>query len=307
MTLLEVRHSTSYKYQRAVSFGEHRVLSRPRDSQDQRLLAFDLAIAPAPSDLHWIHDVFNNCVAIASFDGKATELRFDSHIVLEHTPHQGLRFRATRGARSWPLTYDDEIVPDLESYVRRRYPDDGEVEAWARQFVKGARRTDVAHLLARMTRTIHQEFAYSRRVERGTRPPVETLGARSGTCRDFALLMIEAVRSLGLAARFVTGYVYVPSRDAADVQGGGATHAWVQIFLPGAGWVEFDPTNGIVGNRDLIRVGVARDPQQALPLHGTYRGKRADFVSMDVEVHVTRLAAGEAPEANAMSATYAPS
>jgi len=302
MTLLEVRHSTIYRYQRAVSFGEHRVLSRPRDSQDQRLLEFDLTITPGPSDLHWIHDVFNNCVAIAAFDSKAAELRFDSHIVLEHTPHQGLRFRATPGARSWPLTYDEEIVPDLESYVRRRYLDDGEVAAWAQQFVRSARRTDVAHLLARMTRTIHREFAYSHRIERGTKPPLETLRAASGTCRDFALLMIEAARSLGLAARFVTGYIYVPSRDAANVRGGGATHAWVQVFLPGAGWVEFDPTNGIVGNRDLIRVGVARDPHQALPLHGTYRGKRADFVSMDVEVHVTMLAANEAPRATLTSA-----
>jgi transglutaminase-like putative cysteine protease len=134
---------------------------------------------------------------------------------------------------------------------------------------------------------IHEGFAYSRRSEPGTQPPAVTLARRRGTCRDFALLMIEAVRSLGLAARFVSGYVYVPDRDDPGVLGGGATHAWAQVYLPGAGWVEFDPTNGIVGNRDLIRVAVARNPEQATPLGGTYDGAAADFAGMTVEVKVT--------------------
>ena len=119
-----------------------------------------------------------------------------------------------------------------------------------------------------------------------------TLARRRGTCRDFALLMIEAVRALGLAARFVSGYVYVPDRDDPDVLGGGSTHAWAQVYLPGAGWVEFDPTNGIVGNRDLIRVAVARTPEQATPLSGTYAGAAADFAGMTVEVRVATAPAG---------------
>ena len=272
MIALEVRHRTTYSYSRDVAFGEHRILFRPRDSQDQRLLDFGLKISPAPADLHWIHDAFSNCVAVASFDVEARQLDFESRIVLNHAPDELLRFRATSGARQWPLTYDAETLPDLEPCMRRGYPDSGEVEAWAQRFVKSRRRIDIAHLLAKMTAAIHQDFIYSPRLERGTKTPVETLASRTGTCRDFALLMIEAARSLGLAARFVTGYIYVPSEDTVEHRGGGATHAWVQVFLPGAGWVEFDPTNGIVGNRDLIRVGVARDPYQALPLHGTYHG-----------------------------------
>ena len=134
---------------------------------------------------------------------------------------------------------------------------------------------------------IHESFVYTRRLEPGTQPPRLTLQLRRGTCRDFALLMMEAVRSLGFAARFVTGYVYVPSRDGSETRGGGSTHAWCQVYLPGAGWVEFDPTNGIVGNRDLIRVAVARDPRQAMPLTGSYHGKAADFESMTVQVNVT--------------------
>jgi transglutaminase-like putative cysteine protease len=291
MTRLEVRHSTTYSYRRDVGFGEHRILFRPRDSQDQRLLDFQLDIRPAPSDLHWIHDAFNNCVAVATFETGGRELRFDSRIVLDHAPLEGLRFRATTDQRSWPLVYDAETLPDLEACIRRRHPDAGEIEAWAQQFVRAGRRTDLAHLLGKMTTAIQQDFIYSRRIERGTKLPTETLASRTGTCRDFALLMMEAARSLGLAARFVTGYIYVPSRDGEENRGGGATHAWVQVFLPGAGWVEFDPTNGIVGNRDLIRVGVARDPQQALPLHGTYRGKAADFIGMSVDVDVAKIGA----------------
>ena len=135
---------------------------------------------------------------------------------------------------------------------------------------------------------IHESFRYSRRVESGTQPPLMTLQLRQGTCRDFALFMMEAVRSVGFAARFVTGYVYVPSRDSSTILGGGSTHAWCQVYLPGAGWVEFDPTNGIVGNRDLIRVAVARHPRQAIPLSGSYSGSASNYRGMTVQVNVTK-------------------
>ncbi len=141
-------------------------------------------------------------------------------------------------------------------------------------------------LLGAVTRGIKEGFSYEVRQEHGTRLPHETFARRSGSCRDFALLMMEAVRSLGFAARFVSGYVYDPALDGAEdtMRGAGATHAWVQVFLPNAGWVEFDPTNGIVGGRNLIRVAVARDPSQAVPVSGTYHGLPEDF--LDLEVHV---------------------
>lgn len=287
MTVLRVDHVTTYSYARPVSFGEHRILFRPRDSYDQRLLHFELSMSPPAVDVHWIHDVFGNCVAIAEFVGTAAELRFQTMIALDHTPQSAPHFRTANRAKSWPLVYDPETVPDLEACMRRHYPDNGEVEQWARQFVRAGRRTDVAHLLEAMTHAIHERFIYSRRTDPGTQPPVVTLTTETGTCRDFALLMMEAARALGLAARFVTGYIYVPHAEGAARRGGGATHAWVQVFLTGAGWAEFDPTNGIVGNKDLIRVAVARDPYQALPLHGVFVGKRADVLGMRVEVDVT--------------------
>jgi len=288
MTILRVRHITTYAYKRPVGFGEHRILFRPRDSYDQRLLLADLAISPQPSTLHWIHDVFGNCVAIAHFDTRATELRFETNIALDHTPLQAPKFRTRERAKTWPFTYDEEDLPDLEPSMRRHYPDEtGEIAAWARQFTKSGAPTETGHMLLTMTNAIKESFVYSRRTDPGTQPPHFTLTTRTGTCRDFALLMMEACRSLGLAARFVTGYIYVPSRDGSINRGGGSTHAWCQVYLPGAGWVEFDPTNGIVGNRDLIRVGVARDPRQAIPLSGTYAGKKDDPMGMTVQVNVT--------------------
>ncbi len=142
-------------------------------------------------------------------------------------------------------------------------------------------------ILRAMTRGIRQDFTYTRRVEKGVQTPEETLRRRAGSCRDFAVLMMEATRSLGVASRFVSGYIFMPK--SSGLAGGGATHAWVQAYLPGAGWIDFDPTNSIIGNRNLIRVAVAWTPEQVLPLWGTYEGSPEAFVGMDVTVNVTEV------------------
>lgn len=295
MAILRVHHVTTYTYKRPVGFGQHRLLFRPRDSYDQRLLSCDLRIFPEPKDLFWIHDAFNNCIAVAEFGKKSDTLRFETNIVLDHTPQNTLHFRTAKEARAWPFTYDAETLPDLASTIARQYPDDDVTAAWARRFIDPSGRTDTVQMLETMTHAIRNDFKYNRRTNPGTQTPEMTLYSLSGTCRDYALLMIEAVRSLGFAARFVTGYIYVPSRDTGETLGGGATHAWVQVFLPGAGWVEFDPTNGIVGNRDLIRVGVTRTPYQAIPLWGTHTGSRIDSLGMDVQVSVIAVDPKESP------------
>jgi transglutaminase-like putative cysteine protease len=267
MTIFAVRHITSYRYRRPVGFGEHRLSFRPRDSYDQRLLEASLMVEPEPSDVRWIHDVFGNCIALVRISRPASELRFETRIRLDHTPQVDLDLRIDGEALTYPFVYDPEESPDLERTIERHFPDpDDEVGRWARRFVRIGEPTDTGHLLMTLCYAIHEGFSYARRVESGTQPPTTTLRLRRGTCRDFALLMMEAVRSLGFAARFVTGYIYVPDRDGSITRGGGSTHAWCQVYLPGAGWVEFDPTNGIVGNRDLIRVAVARAPRQAIPL-----------------------------------------
>jgi transglutaminase-like putative cysteine protease len=136
-----------------------------------------------------------------------------------------------------------------------------------------------------MTLGIRKEFQYIRRIQKGVQSPQETIQSGRGSCRDFAVLMMEATRSLGIAARFVSGYIFVPGNDTS-VTGGGATHAWMQAYLPGAGWIDFDPTNSIVGNHNLIRVAVAWSPEHVLPLWGTFTGPSNSFLGMDVTVSV---------------------
>ena len=223
---------------------------------------------------------------------RPTELRFESLIEIEHYALSDPEMMLREYAASYPFRYDNDQVTDLLPTLQCHYPDpEGAIGAWARQFLDRGESTNTEELLIRITRAIKQQFAYRERAILGIQTPSETLRLRSGSCRDFALFMIEAVRSLGLAARFVTGYLYDPALDGEGpaLEGAGATHAWVQVYLPGAGWIEFDPTNGLIGGTNLIRVGVARDPKQAIPLEGSYNGAAADFIDMTVEVTVSKL------------------
>jgi transglutaminase-like putative cysteine protease len=295
MTLLAVRHTTTYRYKRPVKFGEHRMMFRPRDSYDQKLLEAWLTVSPQPRDTRWVHDVFGNCVTIADFgDRPAEELRFESNIWLDHSSLPEPEFEIEDYARTYPFSYASEELADLMPAITPQYPDpDQAIHRWVRRFLRKGQPTDTGMLLMTLTYAFKENFTYERRSAPGTREPAETLRLGRGSCRDLALLMIEALRSLGLAARFVSGYLYVPSRDGPQRLGGGSTHAWCQVYLPGAGWVEFDPTNAIVGNRDLIRVAVARDPSQAVPLSGTYFGAAEHFRDMTVEVAVSAEPLGE--------------
>jgi transglutaminase-like putative cysteine protease len=295
MQRLTVRHITTYRYKQPVSFGEHRMMLRPRESYDQKLIETRLAITPEPSELRWVHDVFGNCVAIARFSGRAAELTFDSTIRLDHEATNAVEFQIEDCARTYPFTYGAEESPDLMRSIERQYLDPGrDIDRWARQFLRRQGPTDTRELLAAMIQAIKEPFTYVSRSEFGTQDPLETLRLGSGSCRDFAVLMMEAVRSLGLAARFVSGYLYVPEHGGGGRVGGGATHAWLQVYIPGAGWIDLDPTNGVVGNRDLIRVAVVRDARHAVPLSGTWTGFPSDYLGMEVTVSVT--AEGEAEE-----------
>jgi transglutaminase-like putative cysteine protease len=247
-----------------------------------------LTIAPS-AQVSWMHDVFGNSVTLLEFAEPAAELKVESRIELEQFPLDQPDYRLAAGAERWPFAYDAEERRDLGPTLDRHYPD-CDLRAWALE-VLGGGELGTIDLLTTLTQEIKRRLRYVAHANEGTQAPEETLAKGGGTCRDYALLMMEAVRSLGFAARFVTGYLYDPALDggAPGTQGAGATHAWVQVYLPGAGWVEFDPTNGIVGGRNLIRVGVARDPRQAIPLAGTFIGGPGDFQGMEVEVEVTRI------------------
>ena len=258
---------------------------RPRESYDQRLLKSTLLIDPQPCEVRWLQDVFGNAVAIATFDRRAKHLSFDSRTYLEHTPADVQHVDIEDYAQTYPFTYSAEDMPDLLRSIERQHPDPlRQIDRWARRFLDDGV-TDTLMLLSSMTAAIKREFTYVSRAEKGTQTPIETLTRRKGTCRDYAMLMIEAVRALGFAARFVSGYVYDPAGTDGRV-GGGSTHAWVRVYLPGSGWVEFDPTNGTIGNAGLIRVAIARDIYQAVPISGTWGGFPGSFVDMAVQVEV---------------------
>jgi transglutaminase-like putative cysteine protease len=286
MPILQIRHVTRYRYDRPVGFGEHRIMFRPRESYDQRVLESRLRIGPEPVSLRYVQDLFGNCVGVARFERRARELTFESVVRLEHTPAPLTLDVDDELTSHEPFRYDPNEVADLALSITPQHADpDGAIMAWARRFAPTAGRAKALAALAQMTHAIREEFTYAKRLHGPAQEPVETLASRSGSCRDFALLMIEAARRLGLAARFVSGYIY-SSTPAVGRTGGGHTHAWVRVYLPSCGWVEFDPTNGIVGNTDLIRVAVARDPVQAIPLYGSWIGEAGSYLGMDVEVDV---------------------
>jgi transglutaminase-like putative cysteine protease len=292
MPLLTIHHKTDYRYTHPVGFGEHRIMLRPRDGHDLRVLTSELKITPEPASLRYIHDVFGNSVAIATFETRANRLTFSNSATVEYDPTETIPLTPSDDAYHYPFLYEKDEFPDLTAYVTPRYGDpEGELSAWARSFLSADGLTHTQDLLTAMTHGIRAQFKYRRRHEQGTQHPLDTLQTGSGTCRDFALLMIEALRRLGIAARFVSGYLFVHGVRESGYVGGGSTHAWVQVYLPAAGWIEFDPTNGIVGNRDLIRVAVARDPGQAIPLHGAYFGSADAYLGMDVSINV--VSAGE--------------
>jgi transglutaminase-like putative cysteine protease len=270
--------------------GQHRLMCRPRDSHDLRLLDTGITITPQPSELRWLHDVFGNSIAIANFAEPAAKLIFESTFRAEHFPLPQRTIVVDDYAATLPLSYSASEDVDLGTSRARQYPDpEHKLDAWVKALLDATPGYATLDVLMAMITSIKATFAYKRREEVGVQTPVETLALGSGSCRDFAVLMLDAVRCLGLAAQFVSGYLYDEQLiDAGGgLVGGGATHAWIQVYLPGVGWVEFDPTNALVGGRNLIRVAVAREAAQAAPLIGSFTGTPGDFLALNVTIEVT--------------------
>jgi transglutaminase-like putative cysteine protease len=287
MPILSVRHETTYHYHRPVAFGEHRMMLRPRDDSDQRIIEAELEITPRPRQLAWTRDSFGNHVATAQFGGRARVLRFVSNIRLDLAP-AGFRAADIEDfARTYPFAYAPENWPSLKRYTEPLSPHPA-VDRWSAAFFHQDGTADTYALLADMTRTIRRTFKHVSRHEKGIQAPAKTLTLGRGSCRDLAVLMIAALRARGIAARFASGYLHLAD-DHDDDLSGGNTHAWVQACVPGPGWVDFDPSAGTVGNENLIRVAVAGDPREAIPLQGTWFGAAADHQAMKVAVKVTAV------------------
>ncbi len=290
MPRVRVVHTTEYRYVRPVRLLTHKLMLRPRDSHDLWLLDATLGLNPPKVAQRWAHDVLGNSVCHVEFgDAPTDRLTIVSTLDLEHYPVPAEMAIDPR-AEHYPFNYDFGEFPDLARLIERHHPDpEGRLEVWARRFLGGPGATRTIDLLIAMTEAIKSDFRYEAREEQGTRSPLVTLDQGGGACRDFALLMMEAARSLGFAARFISGYLYDEAlADSEDAKvGGGATHAWCAIYLPGAGWVEFDPTNGLIAGRNLIRVSVARTPEQAVPVSGGFVGRPGDDMGLSVDVQVT--------------------
>jgi transglutaminase-like putative cysteine protease len=288
MRFVTIRHVTTYRYRRPVAFGEHRMMLHPRDSHDQRVIQADLKISPEPTSQRFVQDAFGNHVGTARFSRRSKELSFESVVCLEHSPCDALVL--DDAGRPFPVNYSVGELRDLAPYVERHQLDPiDEVGRWARQSLLPSGAIGAIELLTRLSQAIHHGILYKRREAKGIQPPIETLRLGHGSCRDFAMLMIDAARSFGLAARFSSGYLALPVNDPQEPTSGsarGSTHAWAQIYLPGAGWIDFDPTSGTVGNIGLVTVAAVPDPRHAIPLHGTFIGFPSDPLGMEVEVSV---------------------
>jgi transglutaminase-like putative cysteine protease len=287
MPILTIRHITTYDYRQPVSFGEHRMMLRPRDDEDQKVIESELEITPAPSQLTWSQDIFGNHVATARFADRASELRFESTVRVDHRP-AGFRADNVEGfARTYPFVYTGKDRPGFVAPVRRS----AELDRWTAKFLRDDGSADTSELLLDMTRSIKRTVKHGARHEKGIQDPIETLELASGSCRDVAVLMIAALRSLGIAARFVSGYLHLAGDDDDRITGGN-THAWVQVYIPGPGWIDLDPSSGVVGNRNLVRVAVVGEPPEAIPLQGTWIGTKSDYLAMNVAITVKAATEG---------------
>lgn len=282
---ISIRHRTTYQYRAPLEFGPHRLLLRPRESRNLRLHSHDLHLTPA-AQVTWAHDVAGNSVATAVFSEKSDRLVIDSVAELSLDVEQWPVFEIAASAANYPFLLTEDDMLDLGALRLQSYLDtDGELRRWAEGFVRGNPTGSLA-LLKDICSGVATRVAYEAREEEHTQSPQETLARNRGSCRDFAALFVDALRSLGFGARIVSGYLFDPDRVAIGSADRGSTHAWAEVYLPGAGWITFDPTNRSVGGFNLIPVAVARHIRQTIPVSGSFVGDRELFEHMDVVVEV---------------------
>lgn len=286
--IIRVVHRTEYLYSQPVTLNRHRLLLRPRDGHDLWVDDAYLKITP-PAHLTWFFDAFGNSVANADFSKPSDRLYIESELHLRRYVSEHAVRQAAEHGSPYPCSYSAEDAVDLYPYLGlQEREEEAEIQAWLNTAISGAPPTAFAYL-EMLSDAINAEMNYSRRDALGTQTAAETIRRRQGTCRDFAFLFMEAARLSGFAARFVTGYLHSPPDDNGSFVGTGATHAWADAFIPGEGWIEFDPTNRIVAGRSLIRVGTTRTPQQASPIYGSFEGPPSSFVGLTVGVEITEF------------------
>ncbi|MDQ0316435.1 transglutaminase family protein [Amorphus orientalis] len=285
MKSLHISHHTRYAYDQPVTFGRHRLMLRPRDGHDMRILSSSLIVEPE-AQVRWAYDTFGNSIALLDFAEPASRLVVKSELYLERYGLEDADRTFEPHAITYPFSYDSDERIDLAPLLLIQCPEDRPIVSQWLEGVMPEVPDNTFTVLDLLSSAIHDGMEYRRRDEEGVQTPAETITGASGTCRDFAFLFMEAARDLGFATRFVTGYLYDQATDEnPGLTGGGATHAWAEVFIPGVGWVEFDPTNEIVAGNELVRVATTRTPEQAQPVGGSFSG--GAFLGMEIEVAVT--------------------
>lgn len=283
---LRIRHLTTYSYGGPVQFGPHRLMLRPRDSFDLRVVDTALSISPQ-ARLRWMHDVYGNSVAVAHFDAPADQLDIVSELLIQRFGSALPRTDVEPMTAVTAVVYSDSERIVLQPYLDAAAADpDGVLEQWLSDF-RNRLGSGSGHLLRDLAHAIYTSLSYSVRYDEGTQHPADTLLQQAGSCRDYAWLFIELARRMGFASRFVTGYIHDRTPNAAGlVSTVGLTHAWADVFIPGDGWVEFDPTNDLVADHQLLRVAVSRIPEDASPVSGSFTGLPGSFLGLGVGVTI---------------------
>ncbi len=285
MRRLQIKHVTTYQYSESVTLLPHKLLLRPREGHDIRIESAELIISPA-YQLQWQRDVYDNAVAQATFTKSGSQLSIESRVLIQHYDDQPLDFLVADYAVLFPFQYDAAERADLGPYLSAIFEQDRLLLiSWMQQFWQYGQVVETYLLLEWINKAIATGFTYQQREEPGVQSPATTLNCRAGSCRDFATLFIEACRSLGLAARFVSGYLY----SSTLPQGQGATHAWSEVYLPGAGWKGFDSTTGQVVGNDHITVAVSRHPESVPPVSGSFQAATSQSPVMYVVVEVAEI------------------
>lgn len=283
MKRIRITHQTEYHYKEAVTFGPHRALMRPREGHDVHIDRGRIEIEPKAS-VRWLRDLHSNSVAIVTFAEPAKKLRIFSEVDVDLYDDNPIECLITSEARSYPFQYAANEQMGLVSFRLPGFPYDGPaLQNWLRDLYQPGQIIDTFELLTKLNTHIYRSLKYTHREEPGVQAPHETLALGGGSCRDYAVLMMEAARHWGFGAQFVTGYIQMAEGQH------GATHAWTEIYIPGAGWQGFDPTNNKLAGNEHISVGVAPAPAEASPLSGYWNGPGDAFERMDVSVQVVPL------------------
>ena len=284
MSRLRIVHETTYTYKKAVRFGPHRLILRPREGHDLRVEEMRLEIAP-DFELEWSRDLFGNSVAIAHISSAADQLRMRSEVLLHQTSPFPLR-QVRRARVNFPINFSEVESAVASAYLASTYPQDVEiVRAWINDRLDAAAVQDAEEIVALAARAIRETIKYRRREIRGVQTPRVTLANGSGSCRDMATLMLEALRALGLPARFASGYLDC----SASQEGQASTHAWAEAYLPDIGWTGYDPMLGCATSERHIVVGVSNHPRGVMPVTGTFFDNAGSFLEMTVNVQTERF------------------